>query len=244
MILPQPSDAIHRMQLYRCLTAMLDDSFVSQKVFFKGGTCASMLGYLDRNSIDLDFDLKEIGNKKELGKRLKVIFADLDFEVKEKSRKELFFVLKYGSQKGSRNTIKLGITPIGTGSNKYGIFYLAEIDRYANCQTVETMFSHKLVSLTDRFKKYKMIAGRDLYDIHHFFLQGYGYIKEIIEERTGKKLIEYFRELVSFIDKKITDTVISEDLNYLLPDERFRKIRKTLKRETLMFITGEIDRLK
>lgn len=244
MILPQPSDAIHRMQLYRCLMAMLDDSFVSQSVSFKGGTCAAMLGYLDRFSLDLDFDLKEKENKKALEKSLRVIFKDLDFKIKEKSRNELFYVLKYDCEKGYRNTIKIGITPVETKSNQYGIFYLSEIDRYANCQTIETMFAHKLVSLSDRYKKYKVIAGRDLYDIHHFFLQGYGYSRDIIEARTGKKMVEYFRELKGFIGKKVTDTVVSEDLNYLLPAMKFQKIRKILKKETLMFLGNEIDRLK
>jgi rRNA maturation protein Nop10 len=163
-------------------------------------------------------------------------------EIREKSKNELFYVLKYDSKKGERNTIKLGITPVQTKSNKYNIFYLPEIDRYANCQTIETMFAHKLVSLTDRYQKYRMMAGRDLYDIHYFFLQGYGYIEEIIEERTGKKLKEYLAELKNFIERKITGIVISEDLNFLLPPEKFKKVRKILKKETLMFLVNEIDR--
>lgn len=244
MILPQPSDAIHRMQLYRCLMAILDDPLVSQSVSFKGGTCAAMLGYLDRFSLDLDFDLKEKADKKVLGKSLGIMFGGLDYEIKEKSKNELFYVLKYNSPKGYRNTVKIGITPAQTKSNRYGIYYLKEIDRWANCQTIETMFAHKLVALTDRYKKYKMIAGRDLYDIHHFFLSGYGYSGNIIEERTGKKLSEYFRKLKSFIDRKVTDTVVSEDLNYLLPPEKFQKIRKNLKKETLVFLDGEIEKLK
>lgn len=244
MILPRSQDAIHRFQLYRCLIAILDDSVISQSVVFKGGTCAAMLGYLDRFSLDLDFDLKEKEDKNKLEKRLKVIFTEADFEIKEKSKNGLFYVLKYDSKKGIRNTIKLGITPIMTKFDRYDIFYLAEIDRYANCQKIETMFAHKLVSLTDRFRKYKMIAGRDLYDIHHFFLSGYRYSKDIIEARTGGKLGEYLGELISFIDTKITDRVLSEDLNYLLLPEKFEKVRKILKKETLLFLNNEIDRMK
>lgn len=244
MILPHSSDATHRFQLYRCLIAILDDSLLSQSIIFKGGTCAAMLGYLDRFSLDLDFDLKKMEDKKKLEKRLQVIFSELDFEIKEKSRNELFYVLKYDSKRGYRNTIKLGITPIMTKFDRYDIFYLREIDRFGNCQRIETMFAHKLVSLIDRFRKYKMIAGRDLYDIHHFFLSGYEYIKEIIEVRSGKKIGEYLRELKSFIDTKVTDRVLSEDLNYLLPSEKSEQIRKILKKETLLFLNNEIDRVK
>ena len=244
MILPKSIDAVHRFQLYRCLMALFDDSFISQSLFFKGGTCAAMLGYLDRFSLDLDFDLKQKQDKKILDNKLKVIFKKLDYTVSRQRRNELFYVLKYALIKSGRNTIKLGITPMAAKSNRYGLFYLQELDRYARCQTIETMFAHKLVSMTDRFRKYKMVAGRDLYDIHHFFLQGYGYIKEVIQERTGKRPVEYFRGLADFIKKKVNDTIISEDLNYLLPIEKLPKIRKALKKETLVFLASEINRLK
>ena len=243
MILPRPQDAIHKMQLYRLLSAVLDDPSIASQVNFKGGTAAAMLGFLDRFSIDLDFDLKEKANKNKLHIGLQKIFSDLELEMKQKSKGELFYLLKYQAKAGERNTIKLGLLEQSTKHNVFAPYYLHEIDRFANCQTIETMFSHKLVSLTDRYKKYQMIAGRDIYDIHHFFLQGIGYIDEIIQERTGKKAPDYLKELKTFIDKKITDTIISQDLNYLLPIAKFQHIRKSLKRETLLFLSDEIKRI-
>ncbi|HIP71371.1 MAG TPA: hypothetical protein EYH05_08260, partial [Anaerolineae bacterium] len=49
--------AKHRIQLTRLLTEILDDPYLAASLYFKGGTCAAMLGYLDRFSVDLDFDL-------------------------------------------------------------------------------------------------------------------------------------------------------------------------------------------
>lgn len=173
MILPKPEDAIHRFQLYRLLTEILDDPFISHNVMFKGGTCASMLGYLNRFSVDLDFDLKNREKKSLLHKRLLKIFSSLDFEIKSKSKNELFYALKYHTNDkrlNSRNVLKLGIIDTPLKSNIYTPFYLRDIDRYAVCQTVGTMFAHKLVSFTDRYQKHKTIAGRDLYDIHYFFI--------------------------------------------------------------------------
>ena len=49
-------DNIHKAWLYRVLEAIASDQYLSSVLYFKGGTCASMLGWLDRFSIDLDFD--------------------------------------------------------------------------------------------------------------------------------------------------------------------------------------------
>ncbi len=244
MILPKPEDAIHKLQLLRLLGEIVDDSVLSQSFFFKGGTCAAMLGYLDRFSLDLDFDLSHEADKKICRKRLVTIFAKLHLEIKQKSKQELFYVLKYKSKGSLRNTLKLGIVGQQARTNIYQPFYLAEMDRFAICQTIETMFSHKLVAPIDRFKKYKTIAGRDMYDIHHFFLKGYRYMEAIIEERTGKKPGSFFIELKNFIEKQVSEKVISEDLNYLLPAESFQLIRNILKKEIIVFLNDEIRRLQ
>ncbi|MDO8610313.1 MAG: nucleotidyl transferase AbiEii/AbiGii toxin family protein, partial [bacterium] len=215
----------------------------SQNVYFKGGTCAAMLGKLDRFSVDLDFDLKEKKNKEKLHAKLVHIFTNLGFEMKSKSQNELFYVLKYSGRLKSRSNLKLSIVDSVYKSNIYTISYLSEIDRYVACQSIETMFSHKLVSLTDRYHKHRTIAGRDLYDIHFFFLNGYEYIKEIVEDRMKKSVSDYLKELKNFIQKNITEKIIVQDLNSLLAPEQFQRIKKTLKSETLIFIENEIKHL-
>lgn len=78
-----------------------------------------------------------------------------------------------------------------------------------------------------------MIAGRDLYNIHHFFLMGGNrYLPEVIVERTGKKSAVYIKELIGFIKKKINDKIITEDLNFLLPPEKFKLIKRVLKKRS------------
>lgn len=243
MILPKPSDAIHKIQMYRLLKEILDNAYLSQNLYFKGGTCASMLNYLDRFSFDLDFDLKKGVNKNEARKKLDEIFRKLEFEIKDESKLALQFFLRYESQTGLRNTLKIEASDKYYQNNEYQKVYLSEIDRFAQCQTIETMFSHKLVALQDRFVNQGSIAGRDAYDIHHFFLAGYRYKAVLLEERTGKKSLDYFRELKKFIAFKVTDKVISQDLNTLLPFDKFKTIRNNLKGETLLFVEDEIRRL-
>jgi len=98
------------------------------------------------------------------------------------------------------------------------------------------MFANKLVSVTDRYNRHKKIAGRDIYDVHYFFSQGYEFKEEIIKERTGLGAKEYIKKLISFVEKNVAEDIINQDLNMLLPLEKFKKIRKTLKQDTLLFL--------
>lgn len=174
MILPKREDTNHKAQLFRLLTEILDSS-IAKSIYFKGGSAATMLGFLDRFSVDLDFDLKASADKKAIDKNLKKIFQELDLRISQKSNKSLFYLLKYSTKPGLRNTIKLSLIDMALKSNLYSSYCLSEIDRFVFCQTPDTMFANKLVAITDRYKKHKMITGRDIYDIHHFFLSGFHY---------------------------------------------------------------------
>jgi predicted nucleotidyltransferase component of viral defense system len=242
MILPDPKDALHKGMMYRLLSEIVDYHSLNQKIYFKGGSCAAMMGYLDRFSIDLDFDIQRRARKKEIGQMLEKVFRKLDFSIESKSQEELFYILKYQAPKGLRNTLKLSLIDKSLKTNLYESFFLKEIDRYVNCQTIETMFANKLVAAVDRYEKYQTIAGRDIYDIHHFFSQGLRYREKIIEERRGIKPVRYLKQLAAFIKEKVTQKVIDQDINYLLPFSKFQAIRKSIKDETLMFLTDEIER--
>jgi len=243
MIIPKPQDALHKMQLYRLLIAILDERWLSQNLYFKGGSCAAMLGWLDRFSVDLDFDLNPKADNKLITKKLFTVFKSLNLEVKTQAKDSPFFVLGYRVRPGFRNSLKLGIMRERVFANDYRALYLGEIDRYAICQTKETMVANKLVALVDRFKKHHVIAGRDVYDVHYFLSLGYPYKKEIIEERRKTTVLDYLLELREFIKDRITERIITQDLSYLLPFEKFKAIRKTLKTETLILIADEIKRL-
>lgn len=234
----------HEAQMHRLLIEILDDKYLAAHVYFKGGTCARMLGFLDRFSVDLDFDLSEKADKAKCRKILHGIFKDLGLEIKDESEKALQFFLKYDAPENERNTVKLEMLVKVFASNKYEPQYLAPIDRTAVCQTLDTMFANKLVAPIDRARSGGSVAGRDIYDIHHFFIQGYGYRREVIEERTGKPAAEYLKELKEFIEKKVTRNVLEEDLNVLLDPEKFQKIKKYLKQEVLNFLSEEINDLK
>lgn len=242
-MITKPENALHKAELYRLLIKIFDNCKLLESIYFKGGTCAAMLGFLDRFSVDLDFDLNANADKAVLRKELHKIFQTLNLEIKDQSKKALQFFLKYQSLNSQRNTIKLDIIDNLIKANKYKAQYLPEIDRTALCQTIETMFANKLVAVIDRYEKTKAIAGRDIYDIHYFFTHAHAYDKAVIQERRKIKSVDYLKNLHKFIKNKISNKHIDQDLNALLPYKKFKLIRTTLKIETLMLIQDEIKKL-
>ena len=245
MITIRPKDLIHKSYLNRILIEIIDNPNLSQNIAFKGGTCASMLGFLDRFSVDLDFDLVNKNSKTRVQQELQNVFKKMALIVARKNDQIPFFQVKYPSRDPrQRNSIKISVTDNVPTTNNYRTQYLTEIDRLINCQTIETMFANKLVAVTDRYNIYKTVAGRDIYDIHHFFTQGYSYNSKVIKERTGLESKDYFSNLFDFIEKHVNQTIINEDLNSLLNTNQFQQIRKILIPETLHLLAMERSKLE
>ena len=236
----RPEDSIHKSTMNRLLIDIIDHPVLALNLAFKGGTCAGMLGYLDRFSVDLDFDVLKKADEDLLRAEFHRVFDSLSLEVVEEFDNVLMFRLRYPSSPGKRNNLKLSASSLIPDANQYRVHYLPEIDRMMTCQTLETMFANKLVAPVDRYNLHGTIAGRDIYDIHHFFVQGYAYHPAVITERTGLEPREYLGKFSSFIRKHATQTIINEDLNTLLPAKQFQQIRKVLVPETLAFLEREI----
>jgi len=246
MILPDRSDSLHKAWIYRILTGISDDSTLTSLLYFKGGTCAAMRELLDRFSVDLDFDY--VGSLDDLSlvnNRFENIFKKLGLTIKNQSSRVPQYIVKYpNSRPNERSTLKIDVVTPPPAANTYEKVRLYEIDRILTCQTIPTMFANKLVALVDRYEKSGGIAGRDLYDINYFFQQNFRYNVDVIKERRQITSIkQYFEELYDFVQTRITQTIIDQDLNVLLPPDAFRRIRKIVKQETLVFLNDEIARL-
>ena len=245
MLVPKTSDIIHKAWLYRVLSGVADNTFLVSLLRFKGGTCAAMRGIIDRFSVDLDFDMltAKTGQIEKINTHLETIFNDLGLEIKDRSKRVPQFFLRYKNAPGERSILRFDVTSSATSTNEYEPYRFIEIDRIIYCQTIPTMFSNKLVAAIERYEKYKSIAGRDIFDIHTFFSRGYTYLPQIIMERRNMKIKKFFEQLYGFIQKKVTQNILDEDLNHLMEKTNFHRIRKFLKQEVLMFIMAEIKRL-
>jgi len=244
MLKANKQQALHKSIIFRVLTAILDDAFLSRALFFKGGTCASMIGILDRFSVDLDFDLKEKSLSTRAVLSLESIFKKLDLTIKDQSHNTLQYFLKYEAAKKSRNTLKIDAVSTPFSNNTYQTVLLNDINRYAICQTKGTIFANKLVALIDRHKQNQTIAARDLYDIHYYLVNELEYNHLLITERTNKDPKTYLMDVISFIENKITQKIIDQDLNYLLEYKKFTVIRKTLRQETIALLRDRVAMLE
>jgi predicted nucleotidyltransferase component of viral defense system len=242
MLVPNPKDAIHKAWLIRVLREFADDSELASLLRFKGGTCAAMLNLIDRFSVDLDFDLIDADAVDSAKERMEKIFEKLGLKIADQSKIVPQYFLKYQGEPGGRNTLRIDVTFPVPSHNKYEPRHFPEIDRVIYCQTPDTMFSNKLVAITERYKKYGSLAGRDIFDVHAFFLKAIPLNAEVVKERTGLAVSVYLKKLGKFIDEKFTQQVIDQDLNHLMPHEAFKKLRPVIKAEVLMFLKDEIAR--
>jgi len=238
MILPKSTDAPHKVQMYRLLTAIITDVELSKVLVFKGGTCAVLRGWLDRFSIDLDFDLTDKSKSTHFREKLHDIFKDLHFEIKDESKRHLQFFLKYESVDSLRNTLKLEINDDISPYNDTEIASLLEINLLALTQTKSTMVANKLVAALGRYAQHGTIAGRDFYDLHHFLTNGYDIKKDIVEERTATSFDSYIKKVIEFLELKVTDQHLYEDLNPLIPSDRLKQTIGHLRQELLWMLRG------
>ncbi|MBN1373781.1 nucleotidyl transferase AbiEii/AbiGii toxin family protein [Candidatus Dojkabacteria bacterium] len=226
-------DMPHKIALYSLLDALLSNPVIATNIYFKGGTCASMLGFLDRFSIDLDFDILDKTQKPILRKAIHKIISQLGYTIKDESKEQLQFFLKYRDIPNERNNLKLEISDLVSTKNKYKEYYLVEIDKYCQAQTIETMFANKLVALKARWDEGKGISGRDMYDIHHFFKQGYDINTPVVEELRNCSFNKYVKELIDFITTTVSDKMLWEDLNPLVSSSKLKTVVPKIKSEVI-----------
>lgn len=84
-------DIHHKSYLSRLLIEVIDNPHLSQQLAFKGGTCALMLGFMDRFSVDLDFDLFGKTQIPLLRKEFHKIFKSLGLIIIKENSEILFF---------------------------------------------------------------------------------------------------------------------------------------------------------
>ncbi|MBP9670021.1 nucleotidyl transferase AbiEii/AbiGii toxin family protein [Candidatus Woesebacteria bacterium] len=213
---------------------------MAKNCYFKGGTAATMIGILDRFSVDLDFDLANDVSESKIRKDLGDLFAKLDYPIKESSSRAVQYLLGYPAPANLRSTVKIEMIGRPTLSTAYETVYLKDIDRHATVQTVDTMVANKLLTPRDRWAKHHNIAGRDLYDIYYFLTHNLAYSTELITEKSGLDASELFADLIQFVEKKFTQTILDQDLNTLFDPATFKKLRLHLKNDALLALRAQI----
>ena len=212
----------HKQILLRLLVDIYKE--FGGRLGFKGGTCAYLFYDLPRISLDLDFDMLDKFENKDID-ALKTLFTKKT-EIKDFRDKKftLFFLLDY--EKNTPN-IKVELNKRLWKNNRYkNILFLGIQIKIAD---EATLLTNKIVALTDR----KAPVARDLFDVCYFLKLGYPLTEELIKERTGKSAEEYLGGLARFIEKNFSEKNILYGLGEILEEKQKEWVRKELIKETV-----------
>ncbi len=233
----------HREKMLNILADISADQILATNLGFKGGTACYFVYGLDRFSVDLDFDLLDKDKQDDVLKRIDNILSKYG---KIKMVGSIFSrKVKYNEESSA---IKIDVSDrIKNNSlNTYKVKDVASgIPLKILCK--EDMFAHKLIALKDRYDSKavnKRIANRDLYDIEFFFRKNWKINDEIIELLTGKKTVEYLRDLKVFVEEKVDEKKILDGLGALIDDNQRHWVKNNLKNEVIKRLSIRIESMR
>lgn len=182
----------HKNILLQILKDIFFDTSLSPYLGFKGGTAALMFYGLNRDSVDLDFDLLDESKEQEVFEKIKKIVANygkiIDSRIK---RFNLIVIISYDLK---FQNIKIEINRRNFGS-KYELKTLLGISMLVMVQ--EDMFSHKLMAMYERIGK----TSRDIYDVWFFLKNNWPINKEIIKQRSDLSFKKVLQKCVEQLEK-------------------------------------------
>lgn len=198
----------HEIILKQILRDIFKHDKLQGQLLFKGGTCLYIFYELIRFSTDLDFNLRsDQFDHEEVTKILKKYITVEDFSSKSNT---WFWLGSYGKglQKIKIEVSKREYPDKYLNMNYFGILIPTMAPEY--------MFAHKLCAITDR----KKVQNRDLYDAWFMFDKQWEPNDEIIELRTGRSKIEYYKDLIKFIDTKVDKKKVLDGLGEVVEEKQ------------------------
>jgi predicted nucleotidyltransferase component of viral defense system len=218
--------AKHKSTLLQILKDIYTDPTIAPYLGFKGGTAAMLFYGLERNSVDLDFDLIDAEK------------ADMVFE------KVRTIITAYGEEKEAevkKHTILFSVAPaqnahqikVEINTRKFNSHYEVVTLLGISMQVMvkEDMFAHKIMALYER----QGYASRDIFDVYTFFKNGWSYNSDIIKDRSGKSVAAVFAECIRCIEK-LDEKKLLDGLGGLLSDEKRLWAKTKMKEDTLFFL--------
>ena len=205
-------------------------SSIKTNVAFKWWTLCMFLYWLDRFSIDLDFDIIKddipFATIKEITKDILKKYGKIQEETKTK------IIVKYSD---IQKPLKIEFNTRIYKHNTYEIknFFGTSIF----CMTIDSLFANKLVALSERNQIKDKVASRDVYDVYFFFKHHFEINSDILLERTWKIKKEYLLFLLDFIPKHFNQENILRWLWELIDEKQKYWIKNNLIQEVIWMIT-------
>ena len=213
----------HKFFLVQILKDIYADIELANCLGFKGGTALMFFYGLPRFSVDLDFNLINVGKENIVFKKIRKILLNYGTICDEAQKfYGLILVLDYGS--GERK-LKVEISN-RLFDNRYEIKNLLGINM--NVMVRADMFAHKLCALLDR----NSIANRDIFDCWFFMKNQFPVNKTIIETRMNMPYADYLQRCITKLES-MNDKGLLQGLGELMDNEMKKNVRTKLLTETI-----------
>jgi hypothetical protein len=223
--------AKHKNILLQILKDIYSDISIAPHLGFKGGTAALLFYGLNRDSIDLDFDLLNENKDTEVFEKINKITKSYGTIVN--SRIKRFNLLNVISYSHGTQKIKVEVNRRDFGS-KYELKTLLGISMFVMVQ--EDMFAHKLMAMHERIGK----TSRDIYDVWFFLKNNWSINKDIIVQRSGKTFKQVMQATVQQLEE-IDNKRILDGLGDFLTQSQKDWARALLKTETIFLLNARLE---
>ena len=221
----------HKNILLQILKDIYSDTSIAPHLGFKGGTAALLFYGLNRDSVDLDFDLLDESKEAEVFEKINIIAKSYGTIID--SRIKHFNLLNVISYSPGAQKIKVEVNRRNFGS-KYEVMTLLGISMLVMIR--EDMFAHKLMAMHERVGK----TSRDIYDVWFFLKNNWPINKEIVEQRSEvsfKKLLQKSIEQLETMDQKH----ILDGLGDFLTEPQKDWARAKLRTETIFLLKARME---
>lgn len=223
--------AKHNNILLQILKDVYSDTSLAPFLGFKGGTAAHMFYGLNRDSVDLDFDLLDESKEGVVFEKIQKIVGHYGKVIDSHSKRfNLVVVISY--EKGSRN-VKVEVNRKGSGS-RYELRTLLGISMLV--MEAEDMFANKIMAMHERIGK----TSRDIYDVWFFLENHWPINKKIIELRSEMTFRELLQRCIEQLEK-MNNRHILVGLGELLTESRKDWVRVKLRTETIFLLRARSE---
>ena len=223
----------HKTILLQILKDIYSDPLLATNLGFKGGTAAMLCYGLNRNSVDLDFDLLDEIKTTEVFEKLQKITASYDKVTESRIKRfNLFNVLSYAT---GEPKIKVEVNRLNFGS-RYEMKTILGISMLVMVK--EDMFANKLMAMVERIGK----TSRDIFDVRFFAKNGWEINKTIVEQRAQMPFKDVLAKCIKLLEQ-MDNKHILDGLGELLTDAQKDSTRAKLKEDTLFLLRIMLNNL-
>ena len=216
----------HKFFLVQILKEIYTDIELANCLGFKGGTALMFFYELPRFSVDLDFNLIQLGKEEFVYEKVRNILLKYG-KIYDEAKKFYgpVLVLDYGI--GERK-LKVEISK-RRFDNHYEIKNLLGINM--KVMVVADMFAHKLCALLDR----SSMTNRDIFDSWFFMQNHYHVNKDIIETRMNMTYADYLQRCIDRLES-MNNRGLLQGLGELMDSELKKFVRANLLSDTIKLL--------